>query len=93
MHTAQPGSQRPPNRRRRWTVSLQSEGRSYVATAAYLADGQLAEIFLSSFKVDSATDVGARDAAIACSIALQYDADLETIPAAKPTGRLASLSI
>src|SRR5262249_19337436 len=79
MHTTQLGRQRPSNRRRSETVSLQSEGLSYVTTASYFADGRLAEIFLSSFKADSATDVNARDAAIVYSLELQFVADLETI--------------
>ena len=39
----------------------------------------LGEIFLSNHKAGSAADTAARDAAIACSIALQFGADVETI--------------
>jgi hypothetical protein len=73
------GRRRLPNRRLNETFSLQSQGLSYVATASFFDDGRLAEIFLNNHKADSSADIGARDAAIACSIALQYGADLETI--------------
>ena len=37
--------------------------------------GRLGEIFLSNHKSNSAADIAERDAAIACSIALQHSAD------------------
>jgi hypothetical protein len=51
----------------------------YTATIGKFADGRLGEVFLSNHKSNSAADVNARDAAIVCSIALQFGADLETI--------------
>jgi ribonucleoside-diphosphate reductase alpha chain len=54
-------------------------GLKYAATVGRFSDGRIAEIFLSNHKSNSAADVNARDAAIACSIALQFGADVETI--------------
>ena len=71
--------QRPPNRQASETLSLRSEGLSYTATVSRSADGRPLEIFLSNHKSGSAADVNARDAAIACSIALQHGADLDVI--------------
>ena len=79
MQKAQPGRRWLPNKRGSETFSLESQGLSYVATASFFEDGRLAEIFLNNHKADSNADIGARDAAIAGSIALQYGADLETI--------------
>jgi hypothetical protein len=39
----------------------------------------LGEFFLTNHKAGSAADTAARDAAIACSIALQFGANAETI--------------
>jgi ribonucleoside-diphosphate reductase alpha chain len=71
--------QRRPNRRRSETFALECAGPSYLATISRFDDGRIAEIFLSNNKSGSAADTAARDAAIACSIALQFGADLETI--------------
>ena len=51
----------------------------YTATISRFDDGRLGEIFLSNHKSGSHADTAARDAAIACSIALQFGADIETI--------------
>jgi hypothetical protein len=98
--TAQPNRERLPDRRVNETFSLQSEALSYTATVSRFADGRVGEIFLSNHKSGSAADVNARDAAIACSIALQCGADLETIRKAlcrdsrgRASGPLASRSI
>ena len=56
------------------------QGLSYLrATVSRFADGRLGEIFLTNHNAGSAADTAARDAAIACSIALQFGADMETI--------------
>ena len=52
---------------------------SYIATVSRFDDGRLGEIFLTNHKAGSAADTAARDAAITCSIALQFGADVETI--------------
>jgi hypothetical protein len=71
--------QRLPNRRVGQTFELEVGGLKYTATVGQFSDGRVAEIFLSNHKSNSAADVNARDAAIACSIALQFGADVETI--------------
>lgn len=68
-----------PNRRASETFSLECAGLAYTATVSRFEDGQLGEIFLSNHKAGSHSDTAARDAAITCSIALQFGADFETI--------------
>jgi hypothetical protein len=70
--------QRLPNRRVGQTFELEV-GLKYTATVGRFSDDRIAEIFLSNHKTNSAADVNARDAAITCSIALQFGADVETI--------------
>ena len=71
--------QRLANRRASETFALECAGLNYLATVSRFPDGRLGEIFLSNHKAGSAADTAARDAAIACSIALQFGADVETI--------------
>src|SRR5690349_8801579 len=71
--------QRLPDRRGSETFTLQCAGLNYVATISRFADGRLGEIFLTNHKAGSAADTAARDAAIVCSIVLQFGADVETI--------------
>jgi ribonucleoside-diphosphate reductase alpha chain len=71
--------ERLPNRRSSETFALECAGLNYLATVSRFPDGRLGEIFLSNHKAGSAADTAARDAAIACSIALQFGADVETI--------------
>jgi hypothetical protein len=70
---------RLPNRRASETFGLECAGLTYTCTISRFADGRVAEVFLSNHKNGSHADTAARDAAIACSIALQYGADVETI--------------
>jgi ribonucleoside-diphosphate reductase alpha chain len=70
---------RLPDRRGSETFSLQCAGLDYTATISRFDDGRLGEIFLSNHKAGSHADTAARDAAITCSIALQFGADLQTI--------------
>ena len=67
------------NRRPSETFSVECAGLTYLATVSQFPDGRLGEIFITSHKVGSAADTAARDAAIACSIALQFGADVEII--------------
>ena len=71
--------QRLPDRRASETFGLECAGLQYTATISRFAEGGLAEIFLTNHKSGSAADTAARDAAITCSIALQFGADVETI--------------
>ena len=70
---------RLPDRRASETFSLECAGLEYIATISRFDDGRLGEIFLTNHKAGSAADTAARDAAITCSLALQFGADLETI--------------
>jgi UDP-N-acetylmuramyl tripeptide synthase len=67
------------NRRASTTFSFEVGGLAYIATASWYPDGAVGEIFLSNHKSNSTADVNAHDAAIACSLALQFGADVETI--------------
>jgi ribonucleoside-diphosphate reductase alpha chain len=71
--------ERLPDRRASETFSFELEGVRYHATVGRYGDGRPGEIFISSRKAGSATDVAARDAAIAISFALQFGARLEDI--------------
>jgi hypothetical protein len=70
---------RLPNRRLAETFSFEVGGLSFVCTIGRFSDGRLGEVFVSNHKSNSGADTAARDAAIACSIALQYGAPLEVI--------------
>ena len=59
--------------------TLEVDGLRYTATIGPFADGRVAEIFIQNHKSNSGAETGARDAAIACSFALQYGADMESI--------------
>jgi ribonucleoside-diphosphate reductase alpha chain len=67
------------DRRASESFTVECAGLQYTATISRFDDGRLGEIFLTSGKAGSAADTVARDAAIVCSIALQFGADVETI--------------
>lgn len=73
------GRERLPNYRECETFDIQAAGLRYTCTVGRFADGRIAEVFLSNHKANSAADVGARDSAIAFSIAVQNGADPEVI--------------
>jgi len=77
--TAAMSRERLPDRRACTSFELALGGLRYTATIGRLPDGRIGEIFLNNHRFNSGADVNARDAAIACSIALQYGAELETI--------------
>ena len=54
-------------------------GFNYKCTVGYFENGTVGEIFLNAQKHDTALDANAREAAIFCSIALQYGATLEIL--------------
>src|SRR5262245_58545444 len=68
-----------PNRRSNETFSFQWLNMRFTATISRLSDGAVAEIFLTTGKIDSHADVMARDAAAAASLALQAGTPLETL--------------
>jgi hypothetical protein len=70
---------RLPNRRPHVSFDLEHLGVHYRVGVGYWADGQPAELFLSTAKQGSGLDVSVRDASIAVSLALQHGTPLETI--------------
>ena len=75
----EPCRKRLPNRRGSMTFGFDCNGLPYIVTFSRYDDGRLGEIFVSNHKAGSAADTAAKDAAIACSIALQFGADLDTL--------------
>jgi len=67
------------NRRASTTFSFKHNDIAFTATTSRYSDGRLAEIFIDSNKAGSDLDAVARDAAVVCSIALQYGAPAEVI--------------
>jgi hypothetical protein len=67
------------NRRRAETFSFEVAGLRYTATIGRFPDGRLAEIFLSNTKPSSQSDVNARDAAVAASLALQFGCPIDVL--------------
>ena len=72
-----------PTRRESTTFNFEAEGGlRYVASVSRFPDGTLGEIFLNNHKASSAADVNACDAAVVCSIALQFGVPSEVIRSA-----------
>jgi hypothetical protein len=71
--------QRLPNRRGSITFDIESAGLRFTVTASRYADGELGEIFIVNHKAGSSAGIMASDAAVVCSIALQYGVPLEVI--------------
>jgi hypothetical protein len=61
------------------TFAFTCNDLKYLATVSYFPNGGLAEIFISNAKAGSHSDSAAKDSAVVCSIALQYDVPLEVI--------------
>jgi hypothetical protein len=70
---------RLPKRRGSTTLAVESQGMGFTATISRFDDGRLAEVFLTNHKNGSMADTNAKDAAVVCSIALQYGVPLEVI--------------
>lgn len=68
-----------PNRRGCDLLNFECGGMEYTAGYTRFPDGRLAEVFLNSEKVGTATETNARDASIILSVALQHGADVENI--------------
>jgi ribonucleoside-diphosphate reductase alpha chain len=73
------GRERLSNRRACETFGFTHKQIAYTATIGRYADHRLAEIFIDSNKVGSDADAAAKDAAVVCSIALQYGAPADVI--------------
>ena len=74
-----PNRKRLPNRRLSENFSFECCGLQYTATIGMAPDGSVSEIFLNNHKRGNQSDTNARDAAVVCSIALQYGVPLDTI--------------
>jgi hypothetical protein len=61
------------------TFDLTSGGLAYTASIGRFADGRIAEIFLTNHKAGSAADTNAKDAAVVCSIALQFGVPVDVL--------------
>ena len=70
---------RLPNRRRSLAFSFEHEGHRYRATATRYENGQLAEIFLDTGKINTPLQQNAETSAILVSLLLQHGVPLETI--------------
>ncbi|HEX3666189.1 MAG TPA: hypothetical protein VHU23_13275 [Rhizomicrobium sp.] len=67
------------NKREHYVLEFNFRGAAYRAGFSFFLSGALAEIFLSTGKPNSESDVAANDAAILCSLALQHGVPLQTI--------------
>jgi hypothetical protein len=70
--------ERLPNRRASVTFEIESLGLPYTVTISEVA-GELREVFITNHKAGSAAGIMASDAAVVCSIALQYGVPLDVI--------------
>jgi hypothetical protein len=61
------------------SFDFELDSQRYHVTIGRFEDGTPAEIFLNGQKPDSATDIAARDCAVAISIGLQYGVPLEVV--------------
>lgn len=68
-----------PNRRASTTFCFECSGLNYTATVSRFADGRPAELFLNNSKYASQSDMNARDAAILCSLALQFGVPINVL--------------
>src|ERR1700730_4517315 len=71
--------ERLPNRRQSETFDLTAQGLKITCTISRFPDGSLGEIFLQNHKAGSMAGINAQDAAVVCSLALQYGVPHETI--------------
>lgn len=67
------------NRRLHVSFNFRHEGFDYTAGLGYFDNGLVAEIFLDAAKAGSQLDASARDAAIAVSLALQYQCPIDVL--------------
>ena len=70
---------RLPSRRASLTFNFEAQGLKFTCTASRFASGELAEVFISNGRAGSMASVNASDAAIVCSLALQFGVPAETI--------------
>jgi hypothetical protein len=69
---------RLPNRRASTNFDITSQGLRFTVTST-IERGELREVFINNHKAGSAAGIMASDAAVVCSIALQYGVPLDVI--------------
>jgi hypothetical protein len=67
------------NRRGSLTFAIEVGALKFTCTASRYPDGELGEVFIVNHKAGSAAGIMASDAAVVCSIALQYGVPFEVI--------------
>jgi hypothetical protein len=85
--------ERLPNRGMADTFGFECNGLRYACTVGRFHDGRIAEVFITNTKPSLQSDVNARDAGIAASLALQVGCSLETLQRAllhDPRGKASS---
>jgi hypothetical protein len=83
--------ERLPARRASTTFSFESASLHYTATISRFGDGCVEEIFLSNTKPSSQSDVNARDAGVAASLASQHSYSVDELrrrPEIDESGRI-----
>ena len=73
---------RLPHRRPSTVYEFDHEGHRYQASVSYGVHGRPLEVFLTTGKPGTGVETLSRDCAVACSLALQYGAGIETLAAA-----------
>jgi hypothetical protein len=68
-----------PNRRAHEVVTVEHDGQRYLVGVGRFDDGRPAEIFITSTKVGTASDVNARDGGLCISLLLQCGFPAEDI--------------
>ena len=71
--------ERLPNRRFSESFTFECGGLRYHTTISRFADGRIGEVFLTNSKPASQSDVNARDAALAASLALQFGCPIDVL--------------
>ena len=71
--------QRLANRRPSSTFAVECNGLQYTCTFSRYGDGRIGEIFLTNTKPSSQSDVNARDAAVAASLAFQHGCSVDEL--------------
>jgi hypothetical protein len=66
------------NRRASTNFDIKSQGLPFTVTST-MEGGELREVFINNHKAGSAAGIMASDAAVVCSLALQYGVPLEVI--------------
>ena len=85
---------RLPNRRPGETIGFEFRGKAYSATFSLFPDGKVAELFIDAAKPSNDTADDARDAAVCCSLALQFgtpEAAIRAAPTRDGVGRPAGV--